>query len=52
MDTHKTPYSSVCDILGELWIEYKGDEAFVDFSNIPDDELLDRLMLIKNEVKK
>ena len=31
MDTHKTPYSNVCDILGELWLDYKGDEAFVDF---------------------
>jgi len=31
---------------------YSIDEAFVDFSNIPDDELIDRLMLIKNEVKR
>ena len=31
---------------------YSIDEAFVDFSNIPDDELTDRLLLIKNEVKR
>ena len=31
MDTPKTPYSEVCDILGELWLDYKGDEAFEDF---------------------
>ncbi len=31
---------------------YSIDECFVDFSNIPDDELMDRLMLIKNEVKR
>jgi len=31
---------------------YSIDEAFVDFSNIPDGELVDRLMLIKNEVKR
>ena len=31
---------------------YSIDECFVDFSNIPDDELMDRLLLIKNEVKR
>ena len=31
---------------------YSIDECFVDFSNIPDDELTDRLLLIKNEVKR
>ena len=31
---------------------YSIDEAFVDFSNIPDYELTDRLMLIKNEIKR
>ena len=31
---------------------YSIDECFVDFSNIPDDELLDRLHLIRNEVKR
>lgn len=31
---------------------YSIDECFVDFSNIPDDELVDRLHLIKNEVKR
>lgn len=31
---------------------YSIDECFVDFSNIPGDELTDRLMLIKNEVKR
>jgi len=31
---------------------YSIDEAFVDFSNIPDDELTDTLLLIKEEVKR
>ena len=31
---------------------YSIDEAFVDFSNIPDEDLMDRLHLIKNEVKR
>lgn len=31
---------------------YSIDECFVDFSNIPDNELVDRLHLIKNEVKR
>lgn len=31
---------------------YSIDECFVDFSNIPDNELEDRLHLIKNEVKR
>lgn len=31
---------------------YSIDEAFVDFSNIPDEELTDRLHLIRNEVKR
>lgn len=31
---------------------YSIDECFVDFSNIPDDELVDRLHLIRNEIKR
>ena len=31
---------------------YSIDECFVDFSNIPDEELSDRLMLIRNEIKR
>lgn len=31
---------------------YSIDESFVDFSNIPDDELEDRLHFIRNEVKR
>ena len=31
---------------------YSIDECFVDFSNIPDEELDDRLHLIRNEVKR
>ena len=31
---------------------YSIDECFVDFSNIPDEELVDRLHLIRNEVKR
>lgn len=26
-----TPFSKKCDILGELWINYKEDEVFADF---------------------
>lgn len=31
---------------------YSIDECFVDFSNIPDEDLVDRLHLIRNEVKR
>ena len=31
---------------------YSIDESFVDFSNIPDEDLMDRLIFIKNEVKR
>ena len=30
-DTTNTPYSKRCGILGELWIDFREDEAFVDF---------------------
>lgn len=26
-----TPFSNKCDILGDLWIDYKGDPKFQDF---------------------
>ena len=26
-----TPFESKCDILGQLWVEYKNDEQFQDF---------------------
>lgn len=31
MAMDKTPYSEVCTILGDLWLEYKNDEAFAEF---------------------
>jgi len=31
---------------------YSIDESFVDFTNIPDNDLMDRLIFIKNEVKR
>ena len=30
-EQHKTPHSSQCEILGELWVTYKNDEDFEDF---------------------
>jgi len=30
-DENKTPLSNQCDILAELWIQYKDDENFADF---------------------
>ena len=32
----KTPLSNKCDILAELWIQYKGDEEFADFMQYND----------------
>ena len=32
----KTPLSSKCDILADLWIQYKGDENFADFMQYND----------------
>lgn len=31
-----TPYSNRCDILGELWVEYKHDTKFQDFFDYND----------------
>lgn len=67
MDEHKfCVYSSNYNLYGDMsdrvmttikeyanTVEvYSIDEAFVDFSNIPDDELIDTLQLIKDEVKR
>lgn len=30
-DSGTTPYSSRCEILGELWLSYRDDESFTDF---------------------
>ena len=30
-DSTTTPFSNRCDILGELWVAYKGDPEFDDF---------------------
>ena len=30
-DTTSTPYFKRCEILGELWIDFRDDEAFEDF---------------------
>jgi len=27
----KTPFSNKCEILGQLWMDYRGDEEFQDF---------------------
>lgn len=67
MDEHKfCVYSSNYNLYGDMsdrvmsvikkyanQVEvYSIDECFVDFSNIPDGELVDRLHLIRNEVKR
>jgi DNA polymerase V len=67
MDDHKfCVYSSNYNLYGDMsdrvmsvikkyanQVEvYSIDECFVDFSNIPDNELVDRLHLIRNEVKR
>lgn len=36
MDTDKTPYSDICTILGDLWLDYRGDDAFSDFIDYND----------------
>jgi hypothetical protein len=30
-ETPTTPFSSQCEILGELWLNYRNDEEFADF---------------------
>lgn len=30
-DSTPTPFSNRCEILGDLWIDYKGDPEFADF---------------------
>ena len=35
-DTNKTPYSSKCQILADLWMEYRDDEEFKDFIEYSD----------------
>lgn len=30
-DTNATPFETKCDILAQLWIEYKNDPEFADF---------------------
>jgi hypothetical protein len=35
-ETATTPYSNQCNILGDLWIEYKNDEEFSDFISYND----------------
>jgi hypothetical protein len=30
-ETNTTPYSSKCDILADLWMNYRADEEFQDF---------------------
>jgi hypothetical protein len=35
-DSAKTPYSSKCQILADLWMEYRDDEEFVDFIEYSD----------------
>jgi hypothetical protein len=35
-DNKETPFDIKCDILSELWIEYRSDEQFKDFVNYND----------------
>jgi len=35
-DKTTTPYSSQCDILAELWVDYKNDPEFEDFISYND----------------
>jgi hypothetical protein len=35
-DTATTPYSSKCEILAELWLNYRTDEEFADFTEYND----------------
>jgi hypothetical protein len=30
-ETNTTPYSNKCDILADLWMNYRSDEGFLDF---------------------
>lgn len=36
MDTTTTPYADICTILGELWLDFKNDEAFAEFIDYND----------------
>jgi hypothetical protein len=35
-DTATTPYSNKCEILAELWLNYRTDEEFADFTEYND----------------
>jgi hypothetical protein len=35
-DTATTPYSNKCEILAELWLNYRSDEQFADFTEYND----------------
>jgi hypothetical protein len=35
-DSDTTPYSKQCEILGDLWLEYRDDEQFQDFFEYSD----------------
>ena len=35
-DTATTPYSNKCEILAELWLNYRNDEDFQDFTEYND----------------
>jgi hypothetical protein len=35
-DTNTTPYSNKCQILADLWMDYRGDEEFKDFFEYSD----------------
>lgn len=36
MDSSKTDFSNVCEILSDLWMEYREDEEFSDFIDYND----------------
>jgi hypothetical protein len=35
-ETTNTPYSSQCDILSEIWMNYRDDKEFIDFMEYND----------------
>ena len=51
MDNNKTDFSTKCEILTELWMDYRGDEEFQDFIDY-NDIGLPLAFIISNELAK
>ena len=47
-----TPFSNKCEILGQLWMDYRGDEEFQDFVEYNDLGLPLAYALAENIIKK